>query len=506
MKKLLSFLFIIMFVLGVSVSAEAIELSSDTVLLMDAETGQVLYESNGYQTVPSGSFGKLLNILTAVEHGKLSEKVTVLQNDLQYLENPVINLKKDEVLSLGDLLYAEMLANANDAARAVARHFITDENSRGYSQYIKMMAKEADYCLASTMTTDNVTGAISTEQMSSCVDLANLIRFGLKDRNFRTIFTEKTYTISATDLTEQPRTLTSSHKMVNGEIRYRGVRGGFVSVHETGEYRSITYAERRLGKDDDVEHRKLIAVVLHSSSQESMYQDVKELLDYGFRMNRQTIDKEAILNYLPDVISNRDIVVNDSVTMLLPRGTDTNDLEAQVTINESGYLHGTINFYQEDSLLAAKAEFFEKNENNIILLWVKRIGSVLLAIAVLALLFFVIRYIYAHQKNRHKKTKPRKRTATAGKKEYKKSTDTLNFSEEYENDSAYWEYQAEKDREYLRRRYAETDNYEYGKEWLDRQEQIRPKDIGSSRKRSSTRRGNRANAKARKARRNRRRS
>ena len=91
MKQLISFIFIITMLLGFSIPGGAIETSSDTALLMDAETGQILYESNGYQTVAAGTFGKIVSVLTAVENGNLKERITVDASSLEQANDPTIS-------------------------------------------------------------------------------------------------------------------------------------------------------------------------------------------------------------------------------------------------------------------------------------------------------------------------------------------------------------------------------------------------------------------------------
>ncbi|MEE0776566.1 MAG: hypothetical protein U0M15_05880 [Bacillota bacterium] len=467
MKKLISLFFTIILLLGLSIPTAALELSSDTALLMDAQTGQILYQSNGYETVPSGTFGKIVSALTALENGDPDDIVTVNKSALQHLTAPVIHLVDGETISLEDLLYAELLANANDAAYVVADHFTTDEEDAKYGEFIKMMAKELDYCLASTMTMDNVDGAISTEQMCSCVDLANMIRHGIKNDDFRSILTADTHTIAATNLTKEERNLTSQHKMVNGAITYRGAKGGFVSINDIGEYRSVTYGERRLGEENPKERRELIAVVLHSDSEESMYQDIEKLLDYGFKLKKVTVSGDDLLHYLPDTISSRDITFEEGITLLLPEGSEVKDLEHYVSVDECGYFRGTLIFYQSDSMEVARASFFEKNEKNLILPWVKRIGLILAAIATLVLLFIVVRSVSAKRSKKSKQSKVRQKPTPP-----KQQGNSLDFGDEYENNPEYREYRRRQQQEYLKRRYAETGDYKYSKAWLDQQKKI----------------------------------
>ncbi len=471
MKQLISFIFIITMLLGFSIPGGAIETSSDTALLMDAETGQILYESNGYQTVAAGTFGKIVSVLTAVENGNLKERITVDASSLEQTNDPTISLVNGEIITLQDLLYAEMLANANDAAYVVADHFTTEEDD-DYGEFITMMAKELDYCMASTMTMDNVDGAITTEQMCSCVDLANMIRFGTKNDDFRTIFTADNYTIDATNATEQERNLESQHKMVNGTVDYSGVKGGFVSVSDTGEYRSITYAERRLGESNPKEQRKLIAVVLHSESEESMYQDIETLLDYGFGLQKVSADEKELLSFLPDTISSRDIAFESGVSLLLPEGDLIEDLDYRVSVDECGYFRGNITFYHSDQAIAAKAAFYEVQKESVLIPWIKRIALILVAIGILLALFLGIRMMtQKHQKSRQLqekvqgKNKPRKRVDP-------NISSGLDFGNEYDNDPEYREYRQKQHQEYLRRRYAETGDHRYSKEWLDQQPKI----------------------------------
>ena len=92
-------------------------------VLIEQESGRVLYEQNGYEPLAMASTTKIMTCILALEKGKLDDIVTVSKRASS--APPVkLHLKPGEKQRLGDLLYALMLQSDNDAAVAVAEHYL----------------------------------------------------------------------------------------------------------------------------------------------------------------------------------------------------------------------------------------------------------------------------------------------------------------------------------------------------------------------------------------------
>ena len=101
--------------------AEAVEVSASAAVLMDMDSGRVLYERNAGARMLIASTTKILTALVAIRDGKLSDTVRV-SREAAYTEGSSMYLKEGEELTLETLLYGLLLCSGNDAAVAVAEH------------------------------------------------------------------------------------------------------------------------------------------------------------------------------------------------------------------------------------------------------------------------------------------------------------------------------------------------------------------------------------------------
>ena len=99
----------------------AAENSATSAILVDADSGRVLYEQNAGQKMLIASTTKILTALVAIRHGDLNASVKV-SREAAYTEGSSMYLKEGETLTLETLLYGLLLCSGNDAAVAIAQH------------------------------------------------------------------------------------------------------------------------------------------------------------------------------------------------------------------------------------------------------------------------------------------------------------------------------------------------------------------------------------------------
>ncbi len=133
MKRFLAIFASFLFLLGIipahlfatTVQAEEIEepkdLYAQSAVLMDAESGRILFEKNGQEIMPMASTTKIMTCILALEEGNLEDAVTVSVNAAA---QPKVHLgmREGEQFYLRDLLYSLMLESHNDSAVAIAEH------------------------------------------------------------------------------------------------------------------------------------------------------------------------------------------------------------------------------------------------------------------------------------------------------------------------------------------------------------------------------------------------
>lgn len=248
---------------GAAGRVPAPEISSPSAILVEAETGQVLYHKNSETPLHISAACKLMTVLVAVENSSLSSYVTVSADSVD-TEGSALNLEVGAKYMMNDLLHAIMLTSANDAAVAVAENV----SSGDLKKFIDMMNETAKKAGMTQTQFTNPTGLYDELQYTTAKDIAALIRYAIKNPQFNNIYSAKVKLWY--DASNTPRILTSSNQLF---WSYDGLNGGKIGYNNKDLQSVISTATR--------ENLKLIGIVLDSPAQ-SMYTDTSALLDYGF--------------------------------------------------------------------------------------------------------------------------------------------------------------------------------------------------------------------------------
>ena len=242
------------------------ELYAYSAVLYDGEAGRVLYEKNGYEVLPMASTTKIMTLLIVLEHTDPKEIVTISKNAAKQ-PDVQLNMNTGEQYYVGDLCYSLMLESHNDTAVALAEH--VGGSVEGFASMMNAKAKALG-AYSGNFVTPN--GLDAEGHGITAADLAKIAAYAIKQEEFRTIVTTRSYTF--TEL-KSGRSFTVNNKdsfltMMDGAI---GVKTGF-----TGKagYCFVGALER-----DD---RLLISVVLASGwppHKTYKWSDTKALMKYG---------------------------------------------------------------------------------------------------------------------------------------------------------------------------------------------------------------------------------
>ncbi|MBM7855924.1 D-alanyl-D-alanine carboxypeptidase (penicillin-binding protein 5/6) [Desulfohalotomaculum tongense] len=284
-----------------SVQAEEPQLVGEAAILIDAESGQVLYQKNAHKPMYPASTTKILTALVALEQGELDDVITVSENAVK-TKGSAIWLKEGEQLTLEDMLYALMLNSANDAAVAIAEHF-----AGTVEQFSLQMNETARRLGAKNTHFTNPHGLPDEEHYTTAYDLAVITRYAMQNKNFARIVNTKTKTIKRGD--PEDFKLLINHNRLLWKYRYAiGVKTGYT----TKARQCIVAAARR-------DNRELIAVVLKTEGI-NIWTDAIRLLDYGFNnfKKQKVIGKGEIINrtevkYVKEkipLVSSKDVYYN----------------------------------------------------------------------------------------------------------------------------------------------------------------------------------------------------
>lgn len=287
LKRILSGILIALFVLLAPLQAVAAGSGGSVIyakaaIVMDANTGEILYAKNANVRMQPASLTKIMTCLLAIKHGQYTEKVRVTGSSVKLMSAATrINLAVGEEIPLSDLLYALMLPSANDAANTIAIHL-----GGSLSGFAGMMNQEAQALGASNTTFYNAHGLPDDRHLTTAYDLALITKAALEHPEFAKIAGRSQYTIPATNKSG-PRAITHLNKMMykSGKYAYQGAIAGKTGWTVAAGNCLMTTATRN--------GRTLICVVLNSSGVErAQYVDTIRLLNYGF--NTQTVAPSTV--------------------------------------------------------------------------------------------------------------------------------------------------------------------------------------------------------------------
>lgn len=275
MKRLVGAALAAALFLGVSPAVSAVGTSAASAVLMDADSGRVLYESSARQRRLIASTTKLMTALVALESGHRLDEVVTIAPRWAGAEGSSIYLKPGEQVRLETLLYGMLLRSGNDAALAVAGFC-----AGSVEAFVERMNRKAAELGMSDTHFENPNGLDGEAHYSSAYDMALLARACLKNETLANM-------VSAKSVTMEGRTFTNHNKLL---WRYEGCIGLKTGYTEAAG-RTLVSAARRDGMT-------LICVTLCDPDD---WRDHQALFDFGFSgYTRVSLAEEGqILGRLP---------------------------------------------------------------------------------------------------------------------------------------------------------------------------------------------------------------
>ena len=257
-------------------------IDGNAAILIERNSGQILYEMNPDTMIYPASMTKVMTCLLALEKGTLTDTVTVSASALAEIGDPsnISFLKEGEQLTLENLLYCMMLPSANEAANAIAEHI-----SGTIPDFVALMNQRAAELGCTGTHFANPHGLHDASHYTTVRDLSRITLTALENNAFRAICGTVSHTVPATNLSAA-RTLNTSNKLLvhsNGvdyyDPRVTGVKTGFttpagrclVATAESGTLSLLTVV---CGCDT--------TILPSGDLRLECFTETKKLLDYGF--------------------------------------------------------------------------------------------------------------------------------------------------------------------------------------------------------------------------------
>lgn len=215
---IITIFFYILFINQYSLANEPV-VYSPSAILIDSNSGKILYEKNSNNLMYPASTTKILTAIIALESCKLDEKVTSSYEAVSSIKSGYTNAKIQvgEELTVEDLLYALLLKSANEAANILAEHIGgTIEN---FANIMNAKAIELG-CTSTHFVTPN--GIHDDNHYTTASDLAIIAKYCMKNDTFRHMVSTLEYTLPATDqYPSTDRILKNSNSlMIEGHAYY----------------------------------------------------------------------------------------------------------------------------------------------------------------------------------------------------------------------------------------------------------------------------------------------
>lgn len=283
------------------------ELLSEGAVLINVDTGEILYQKNMNQTLFPASTTKVMTAILALENGDLNEQVFFTESTVSGFPwaSSSIGMKPGEILTLDQALNGLMISSANEVAKGIAEHIAGNE-----AAFVAMMNRRAAELGAENTHFANPHGLHDENHYTTPYDLALIFQQGLKYPYFTEVIKRLYYQIPKTNMTEAERNLYSKNAILlqKSSYYYPSCGGGKTGFTDQAMYTLVTHAQR------DGMH--LMAVVMKAPLY-GHYTDTAALYEYGFNFFRsqRIFDRYSYSKEIPVYQDDKDEPIERGIVL-----------------------------------------------------------------------------------------------------------------------------------------------------------------------------------------------
>ena len=336
MKRILAIV-LCLSVLVLPFKVSALSTSAKAAILINADTGEVIYSHNIEERLPMASTTKIMTALLLCEYGNFEREITVTAEMLR-VEGSSMGLLAGDRVTLHDLLYGLLLASGNDAANVVA--FVLGGTVNGFAKLMNERAAELGLKNTHFVTPS---GLDADGHYTTAYDLAMLTRYALSNEEFAKAVASKSAVLNYGNPPYR-RTLTNHNKLLKTYEGAIGVKTGFTKK-----------AGRCLVSAAEEDGKKVIAVTLNDPDD---WNDHKNMLTYGLNAIKQTVIKPEQESVDIPVISGKEEQLHIEIESFTVNTLETEGLSCAVNLPEfvyapitKGELIGSAVFKKGDSII-----------------------------------------------------------------------------------------------------------------------------------------------------------
>lgn len=248
-------------------------ITCQSAIVMDANTGQVIYEKDAYSKQYPASTTKIMTALIALEQGNMDDTLVMSENAIWGIDRDSSNIGLDvgEEISMKDGLYAILMSSANEVCVGTAEHI-----SGSTEAYVALMNEKAKALGCTSTNFVNVNGLHDDNHYTCAYDLALMAKEALKNPTFREMSACTYYEVPPTNLIYDTRYLWQNNELICGtsEFYYSFCTGGKTGYTDEAGGTLVSWASY-----NDMD---LICVVMNTQPKNNIFADSIKLYDYMF--------------------------------------------------------------------------------------------------------------------------------------------------------------------------------------------------------------------------------
>ena len=336
---------------------KAPEITGASAILIEPDTGTVLYEKDPDSKRYPASITKIMTALLTLENCKMDEEVVYSKQNIDSLtpEDSNIECKIGEKMKVKDCLYALMLASANETATALAEHI--SGSTQAFSELMNQRAKEIGVTGTHFA---NANGLHDDNHYVTASDMAKIMAEAIQYPMFLDVIHATTYTIPANNKRKKPYQSIQRHLMLFPTSQYydADVIGGKTGYTDQAGKCLVTYA-----KHGDV---SLISVVLKSEG-DIVFDDTRKLLDYGFDnfsfVNISEKDTRFQTSSFDNLVSpfsdnSKTVSLDKNAYIIIPNGVSISDLDTEISFRLTDDSFASITYKYDNKIMGtAKIQY-----------------------------------------------------------------------------------------------------------------------------------------------------
>lgn len=432
------------------------KVSAEAAILMDINTGVILYAKNIHEKLYPASTTKILTCLLAIENGNLDDMVSFSHEAVFSVPTDGSKMGMDvgESIPLEECLYGILVASANEAANAAAEYV-----SGSIDDFIELMNVRADELGCQNSHFCNTNGLFDEDHYTTAYDLAMISRAFFQNEMLCKISNTAQHHFEATDTQPDDFFKNNKHQLVTGEISYEGILGGKTGYTDQSRQTLVTCAEKN--------GMKLVCVVFKEESPDQ-FTDTVELLNYGFQNfqvlniseneEKFNIDNIDFFQADYDIFGNSKPIlsIDKSGYVIVPNMADFSDLDSTIDytsedehvaeihytysdtyvgsayVNIAEYTESTYTFNTEpesnptgtdSSTENIKAPSYSDENDSTIFINIKKVLITILIFAAVLIFIFIIRAIIVNRNN------SRRRQNHVNRKKHRRERIRANFDD-----------------------------------------------------------------------------